>query len=270
MSPHPACAPQGAALFPDLPSSPPWPEADHADDASDSGHQFPPQSADESFSDAELVHLAQSFLERSESLIDAVAPPAWEDPDDMFGGEVFDGEQAQYRRMSAANPTSTHKGAVARHLMANEESRYPGCTDTFLIALALTYRHILLDRAADPRDKVEILRRVYSRHEPEWMTAEIVYLHFVLLDQCRCLCRPAASLDRKEETLRWIFTDPEREDRPFSFKNCVRLVLGNTPEFGSVHRRIQEQLRPYLQAWLEEALLRRRTANERQGELFGA
>ena len=132
----------------------------------------------------------------------------------------------------------------------------------------MTYRRILLDRIADPRDKVEILRRVYSEHEPEWMTAEIVYLHFVLLDQCRYLARPSASIERKEETLRWIFTDPELEDRPFSFKNCVKLVTGNAPDFGAVYRRLRDEMRPVLAAWLHESLARKRGADDRQSELF--
>ena len=223
----------------------------------------------EPLNDAELVRLAEHFLEGSELLIDAVAPPPWEDEDDLFEGEVFDDERAEYVRLATSNLTSSHKEAVARELMANEAGRYPGCSGTFLIALALTYRRILLDPAADPSDKVEILRRVYGSHEPQWMTAEIVYLHFILLDQCRYLCRASANMERKEETLRWIFTDPELEDRPFSFKNCVRLVTGNPPDFGAVYRRVQEAMRPALAEWLSESLARKRAADDRQPELFG-
>jgi len=258
MSLYAACAPQGAALFPEL-STPSWFEPDIVGESFDHDNPFEPTSISAPFSDAELLRLAQDFVERSETLIDAVAPPAWEDEDDIFGGEVFDDERAEYQRLSAINPTPTSKEAAAR---------YPGCTAGFLIALALTYRRILLDRIADPRDKVEILRRVYSEHEPEWMTAEIVYLHFVLLDQCRYLARPSASIERKEETLRWIFTDPELEDRPFSFKNCVKLVTGNAPDFGAVYRRLRDEMRPVLAAWLHESLARKRGADDRQSELF--
>lgn len=268
MSPHAACAPQGAALFPDLFTGPSWFEADKLESHCDCDNPFEPPTSEVPFSDNELARLAQAFLERSETLIDSVAPPAWEDRDDILGGEVFEEERTEYQRLSAANPTRTHKSAIVRELMANEAARYPGCTDDFLVALALTYRHIMLDQAADPRDKVEILRRVYTGREPEWMTAEIVYLHFVLLDQCRYLARPSASIERKEETLRWIFTDPELEDRPFSFKNCVRLVTGNAPDFGAVYRRLQDEMRPVLAAWLRESLARKRGTNDRQSELF--
>ena len=268
MNLHQACAPQGAALIPE-PLNPAW-FGSLVGDSDDDNETTPfePTCDVASFGEVEQCHLAQDFLERSATLIDAVAPPAWEDQDDLFGGEVFDDERTEYQRLSAANPTPAQKAAVARELMANEAERYPGCTAGFLIALALTYRRILLDRTADPHDKVEILRRVYSAHEPEWMTAEIVYLHFVLLDQCRYLARPSASIERKEETLRWIFTEPELEDRPFSFKSCVRLVTGNAPDFGAVYRRLKEEMRPALAAWLHESLARRRTADDRQTELF--
>ena len=266
MSPHAACAAR-SALFSER-SHPSWLHADSVGTSNDWPPRFEPTSNVPSFSETELLHLAQDFLERSETLIDSVAPPAWEDEEDIFGGEVFDDERTVYQQLSAINPTRTCKEAVARELMANEADRYPGCTSGFLIALALTYRRILLDRRADPSDKVEILRRVYSTHEPQWMTAEIVYLHFVLLDQCRYLARASASLERKEETLRWVFTEPELEDRPFSFKNCVKLVTGNAPDFGAIYRRLQDDMRPLLTAWLHESLARQRVANDGQPELF--
>ncbi len=266
MSPHAACAAR-SALFSER-SNPSWLAADSVGKSNDWDPRLEPTRNAASFSEPELLHLAQDFLERSETLIDSVAPPAWEDEEDIFGGEVFDDERTVYQQLSAINPTRTRKEAVARVLMANEADRYPGCTSGFLIALALTYRRILLDRRADPSDKVEILRRVYSTHEPQWMTAEIVYLHFVLLDQCRYLARPSASLERKEETLRWVFTEPELEDQPFSFKNCVKLVTGNAPDFGAIYRRLQDDMRPLLTAWLHESLARQRVANDGQPELF--
>jgi hypothetical protein len=216
----------------------------------------------------EMLRRARQFLEQSEPLIDVVAPPAWEDEDDLFDGELFDDERAEYRERASVNLTPAQKATLGRQLMAHEAERYPGCDAGFLIALALTYRRILLDPQADPGDKVEVLRRVYSSAEPQWMTAEIVYLHFVLLDQCRYLSRSSASLERKEETLRWVFTDPELEDRPFSFKNCVRLVTGDPPEYGAVHRRLKERLQPVLAAWLQESLARKRSRQDRQPELF--
>lgn len=272
MSPCAVCTLQAPALFPEL-SGESWSTSDGIEESFDEAAPHLPPNPEPQLpptelpSDADLVEFAQDFLTRSETLIDAVAPPPWEDEDDLFEGEVFEGDRAEYQRLALANPTTQQKQDLVRQLMANEAIRYPGCTAGFLIALALTYRKILLDRLADPRDKVEILLRVYSRHEPEWMTAEIVYLHFILLDQCRYLRRTSASLERKEETLRWIFTDPELEDRPFSFKNCVRLVTGNAPCFGSAYRALREEMRPVLAEWLRESLARKR-ADGRQPELF--
>lgn len=264
------CAPQTSALFPELPA-PSWSEHEVAGKHLDEDELFADAgvgaSGADQLNDAELLGLAQDFLSRSEGLIDVVAPPPWEDEDDIFEGEVFDEERAEYERRSWANPTAQRREQIVRQLMANEATRYPGCSVDFLAALALTYRRILLDRRADPRDKVEILHRVYSGHEPQWMTAEIVYLHFILLDQCRYLCRSSSSLERKEETLRWIFTDPELEDRPFSFKNCVRLVTGNAPSYGSAYRALKEGMRPVLAEWLRESLARKR-GDGRQPELF--
>jgi hypothetical protein len=152
--------------------------------------------------------------------------------------------------------------------MAQEARRYASLSGSHCVALALTYRRILLDERADPRDKVEILKRVYTDEQPEWMTAEIVYLHFVLLDQCRYLNRESASLERKREILSWVFTDPVLEERPFSFRNCVRLVSGNEPDFGAVYAKAKERLIPALRVWIDESLRRKRAGNTSQDELF--
>lgn len=125
MSPYAACAPQGAALFPELPT-PSWFESDTAGESNDCDNPFEPTSTTAPFSDAELLRLAQDFVERSKTLIDAVASPAWEDEDDIFGGEVFDEERAEYQRLSAINPTPTSKETVARELMANDGSGTQG------------------------------------------------------------------------------------------------------------------------------------------------
>jgi hypothetical protein len=267
MSPCAAVAPNAPVLFPELTGTL-WSACEGSEEPDEDNPFVPPDTEPKQFTEAEFAALARDFLKRSETLIDLVAPPPWEDEDDIFGGEVFGEERAEYQQSSLANPTAEQRECIARQLMANEANRYPGCTAGFLIALALTYRRILLDHMADPRDKVEVLRRVYSTHEPEWMTAEIVYLHLILLDQCRYLSRPTASIERKEETLRWIYTDPELEERPFSFKNCVKLVTGNTPDFGAIHRRLKEEMRQVLAAWLRESLARKRTADDRQPGLF--
>lgn len=225
-------------------------------------------TASSDWTEADRVRLAQDFLTRTEPLIDAVAPPSWEDAEDIFAGEVFEEESMDYQASAMLNLSFDQKAEIVEPLMKQEARRSESHTPGSLMSLALTYRRILLDRSADPRDKVEILRRVYTDEEPEWMTAEIVYLHFVLLDQCRYLTRASASLERKKETLGWIFTDPVLEDRPFSFKNCVCLATGNPPDFGAVYAKAKELMVPALAAWLQASLAKKAKANSHQTELF--
>ena len=75
MSPHAACASQGAALFPDLFPSPSWFEVDHRESHCDHDNPFELPAPEVPFSDTKLARLAQAFLERSEALIDAIPPP---------------------------------------------------------------------------------------------------------------------------------------------------------------------------------------------------
>jgi hypothetical protein len=48
----------------------------------------------------------------------------------------------------------------------------------------------------------------------------------------------------------------------------VKLVTGNAPDFGAIYRRLQDDMRPLLAAWLHESLARQRGANDRQSDLF--
>ncbi|MCG2583904.1 hypothetical protein [Massilia sp. TS11] len=58
----------------------------------------------------------------------------------------------------------------------------------------------------------------------DWTEEEVVYLHWRLLCEVDALAEPTASLDEKIDLLRWVFTDSERDARPFSFANCLRVV----------------------------------------------
>jgi hypothetical protein len=243
------------------------------DDGTDHDHELHPAPRggpcrSQAWLPDDLARLAQDFLERSAPLIDVVNPPPWEDAEDIFGGEVAAQDLVDYEASARSNLPQQKKAQIAAELMAKEARRYALASGSHCIALALTYRRILLDDRADPRDKVEILKRVYTDEEPEWMTAEIVYLHFVLLDQCRYLTRASASLERKREILSWVFTDPALEERPFSFKHCVRLVTGDTPDFGAVYAKAKEQLIPVLRLWIDGSVRRQQAANASQPELF--
>jgi hypothetical protein len=48
------------------------------------------------------------------------------------------------------------------------------------------------------------------------------------------------------------FGRASRKRKLVSFKNCVKLVTGNTPDFDAIYRRLKEEMRPVLAAWLRE------------------
>lgn len=58
----------------------------------------------------------------------------------------------------------------------------------------------------------------------EWTEKDVVLLHCLLLDELNGLADPTTPLEEKLDTLRWVFTDPDKDDKPFSFANCVRVV----------------------------------------------
>src|SRR5262245_10908354 len=57
----------------------------------------------------------------------------------------------------------------------------------------------------------------------DWTDDAIVHLHFLLLDECEKLADPETPLEEKLDILRWIYTDPEKDDAPFSFANCLKV-----------------------------------------------
>ncbi|RCW65123.1 hypothetical protein [Pseudorhodoferax soli] len=95
----------------------------------------------------------------------------------------------------------------------------------------------------------------------DWTEEEIVFLHWRLLQDVQALALPETPLDEKLATLRWIFTEPEKDMRPFSFANCLRVVgcspLSPIAYCGAVDC---ETVRAFIAAgakrWLEETLSR--------------
>lgn len=104
----------------------------------------------------------------------------------------------------------------------------------------------------------------------EWSEDDIVLLHWRLLQEIRHLADPATPLEEKLDTLRWVFTEREKDGLPFSFVNCLRVVgcspLSPIPYCGlvdaeEVRDRIRHGLRPWLHAtlarypdWVREAV----------------
>ena len=58
----------------------------------------------------------------------------------------------------------------------------------------------------------------------EWSEEDIVFLHWRLLQEISHLADPDKPLEEKFDTLRWIFTEREKDSQPFSFVSCLRVV----------------------------------------------
>jgi hypothetical protein len=95
----------------------------------------------------------------------------------------------------------------------------------------------------------------------EWSEEDVVFLHWRLLQEVGDLRDPETPLEEKLDTLRWIFTEREKESRPFSFVNCLKVVgcspLSPTAYFGLVDAdEIRTTIRFRAKAWLHATLER--------------
>ncbi len=94
----------------------------------------------------------------------------------------------------------------------------------------------------------------------EWSEEDIVFLHWRLLQEVSHLADPDSPLEEKFDTLRWVFTEREKDGQPFSFVSCLR-VVGCSPlspiaycglvDAQEVRDRIQNNLKAWLSATLE-------------------
>jgi len=106
-----------------------------------------------------------------------------------------------------------------------------------------------------------------------WSEEDIVFLHWRLLQEVSHLADPERSLEEKFDTLRWVFTERDKDTRPFSFANCLR-VVGCSPlspvtycglvDVEEVRDRIQSGVKAWLLAtlerypdWVREAVAKR-------------
>jgi hypothetical protein len=89
-----------------------------------------------------------------------------------------------------------------------------------------------------------------------WEEAEVVGLHWRLLQELGHLQDPETPLDEKIDTLNWVFTEPDKDARPFSFVNCLR-VVGCSPlspvdgYFGLVdHEAVRDWIAANVPRWM--------------------
>lgn len=105
-----------------------------------------------------------------------------------------------------------------------------------------------------------------------WTEQDVVFLHWRLLQEVEALADPETPLEAKLDTLRWVFTEREKDSRPFSFVNCLR-VVGCSPlspiaycglvDPDEIRSRIRHSVRHWLEAtltrypeWVREAVAR--------------
>jgi hypothetical protein len=97
--------------------------------------------------------------------------------------------------------------------------------------------------------------------ETDWSEEDIVLLHWGLLRELRRLPCPETPLEEKLDTLAWALTEPELDDRPFSFANCLKVVanspLSPTPYCGRIQvEEVRQWLRHNARRWIAESLER--------------
>ncbi len=106
------------------------------------------------------------------------------------------------------------------------------------------------------------LARLLDDDSPvEWSEEEIVFLHWHLLKEIDQLADPMTPLDEKFDILRWVFTEPEKDEQPFSFASCLRVVgcspLSPITYCGLVDvEDIRDYIRNSLRIWFRPTLAR--------------
>ncbi len=95
----------------------------------------------------------------------------------------------------------------------------------------------------------------------EWTDEDIVFLHWRLLREVSDLAVPTTPLETKLDTLRWVFTDRDKDSLPFSFASCLRVVgcspLSPIEYCGRVDvEEVRDLIRHSAGAWLTSTLER--------------
>ena len=95
----------------------------------------------------------------------------------------------------------------------------------------------------------------------EWSEEDIVFLHWRLLQEVSQLADPATPLAEKFDTLRWVFSECEKDGMPFSFVSCLRVVgcspLSPIAYCGRVDaEEVRDRIRHNLKTWFNATLER--------------
>lgn len=95
----------------------------------------------------------------------------------------------------------------------------------------------------------------------EWNEEDVVLLHWRLLKEIGRLADPDTPLEEKFDTLRWVFTERDKDQKPFSFVSCLRVVgcspLSPLPYCGLVDvEEVRDFIRCAIRRWLDQTLMR--------------
>lgn len=117
-------------------------------------------------------------------------------------------------------------------------------------------------RPAVPAAAARALLEVADDDSPiEWSEQDVVLLHWRLLREIGGLADPETPLEEKFDTLRWVFTEREKDDKPFSFASCLRVVgcspFSPLPYCGLVDvEEVRDHIRAAAKTWLRQTLVR--------------
>jgi len=73
---------------------------------------------------------------------------------------------------------------------------------------------------------IQYLDSPSEQDSKRWTVEEIVDLHMILLEDLQRIASPRTPIGEAIELLCWVFARPDREDAPFSLKNCLKVVNG--------------------------------------------
>jgi len=127
-----------------------------------------------------------------------------------------------------------------------------------LLSFAATSRH----RPAAIPDRAALDALLDGEDAPvEWSEEDIVFLHWRLLQEVSHLADPTTPLEEKFDTLRWVFSEREKDGLPFSFVSCLRVVgcspLSPIAYCGRVDaEEVRDRIRHNLKAWFNATLER--------------
>lgn len=105
----------------------------------------------------------------------------------------------------------------------------------------------------------EIFQKIDQEPEVVWDEQEVVRLHWLLLQKLDGLQDPHTPLDEKFELVRWVFTDRQHDQMPFSFASCLEVVgaspLSPTAYFGKLAiDDIRDWIASNLSVWMRVTL----------------